>query len=72
LFSTTRPSPELIVANARQFFDESYDGPDFMVGYVDSAKAGHASHIDSVLNYPEQLLWRALISYLLEIGGIRM
>ena len=70
--STARPSLEVIVSNARQFFDESYDCPDFLVRFFDRAKTRHSGHVDSILDHPEQLLWLALICYLLKVGRIRM
>jgi hypothetical protein len=70
--STARPGLEVIITNSRQFFDESYDGPDLVVGYFNGAKTRHAGHVDSVLDHPEQLLRRALVGYLFKIGRVRI
>ena len=70
--STARPGLEVIITNSRQLFDESYDGPDLAVGYFNGAKTRHAGHIDSVLDHPEQLLWRALVGYFFKIGRVRI
>src|SRR5262245_36616684 len=70
--SSGGPRLEVVITDARQLFDESHDGPDFLVGYFDRAKTRHAGHVDSILDDPKQLLRWALVGDLLEIGRVRM
>lgn len=64
------PGLEIIVRHARQLFDECNDGPDFLVGYVNGAKARHSCHVDAVLDDPKQLLRRGLVGQFLEVGRV--
>src|SRR6516164_782649 len=66
------PHLEITIAYARQLLDEGHNGPNFVVGHLDGAKARHAGHVDAILDRPEQLLRRALVGYILEVGRIRM
>src|SRR5262245_7196512 len=67
-----RPGPEVVIADARQLFDESYDAPDFLVGNINRAETRHAGHVDSVLDDPEQLLRCALVGDFFKVGRVRM
>ena len=55
LLRFSRRGPGLVVGigNARQFLDESRDRPDFVVLGAGLRKAGHARHVDAVLDHPE-------------------
>jgi hypothetical protein len=54
-FSRRGPALVVGVGNARQFLDERRNRPDFVVLGAGLREAGHASHVDAVLDHPEQL-----------------